>query len=475
MYNRSIKIAKYLTKCGMKNSDLIGIMAGNSENLAPIVYACFALGLPINPLAPAMNEKDIVQMFSMTKPKMIFCDAENVKVVQNAVDEMKSDSKILTVMDKVDGYECATEILKSMQSDCVDDFEFPIIDSNSTAAILCSSGSTGSPKGICKSHKHIITSFQQFWPVTYGEPTIFLQNSAIFWISGFSPLIQGVFFRFTRVSAAKLCNAQELVRIFNKYKITAIILPPYMVVSFLQDENLKPFESMRCLMIGGAKVSVQLCEKIKPFVPNGIVLTGYACTEESFIAINSTDKNYGSSGFVFNNNEIRIVDDNGNSLGPNQQGEIYTRIPIQFSGYIGHPEKTAEAFDNDWFKTGDIGYFDDDQYIYIVDRKKELMKFNNYQITPWEIEAIINEIEGITSSCVAGVPEPNSGNDIIHAFVILEESSSITEDFILKYVNDKVIDPKRIRGGVHVVNSFPLGATGKVDRRKVQEMAAKLN
>jgi len=172
---------------------------------------------------------------------------------------------------------------------------------------------------------------------------------------------------------------------------------------------------------------------------------------------------------------FQIVDDNGKSLGPNHQGEIYIRIPVQFSGYIGHSDKTAEAFHGDWFKTGDIGYFDDDGYIYVVDRKKEMLKFNNYQITPSEIEAIIDEIEGITSSCVAGVPESNSGNDIIHAFVILEESNSLTEEFIIKYVNDKVIDPKRIRGGVHVVDSFPLGATGKVDRKKVKEMAEKLS
>ena len=122
MYDRSVKIAKYLTKCGMKEGDLIGFVAANTENLAPIVFACFTLGLPINPLSPIMNEKDIIQMFSMTKPKIIFCDAENVKVVQNAVDEMKSEAKILTVMDKVVGFECATEILNRMADESVDDF-----------------------------------------------------------------------------------------------------------------------------------------------------------------------------------------------------------------------------------------------------------------------------------------------------------------------------------------------------------------
>jgi long-subunit acyl-CoA synthetase (AMP-forming) len=123
MYDRSIRIAKYLTQCGLKEGDLVGFVTANTENLAPVVFACFTLGLPINPLSPIMNEKDIIHMFSMTKPKMIFCDAENVKVVQNAVNEMKSEPQILTVMDKVDGYECVTEVLKEMEGDRVDNFE----------------------------------------------------------------------------------------------------------------------------------------------------------------------------------------------------------------------------------------------------------------------------------------------------------------------------------------------------------------
>ena len=123
MYDRSVKIAKYLTKCGMKEGDLIGFVAANTENLAPIVFACFTLGLPINPLSPIMNEKDIIQMFSMTKPRIIFCDAENVKVVKNAADEMKSETKILTVMDKVDGHESMTEILKETEGQRVDFFQ----------------------------------------------------------------------------------------------------------------------------------------------------------------------------------------------------------------------------------------------------------------------------------------------------------------------------------------------------------------
>jgi 4-coumarate--CoA ligase len=168
---------------------------------------------------------------------------------------------------------------------------------------------------------------------------------------------------------------------------------------------------------------------------------------------------------------FQIVDDDGNALDNNVQGEVWIKRELPFFGYYGDAEKTAEAYDGEWFKTGDIGYFDDDGFIYVIDRKKELLKFNNYQVTPSELENIINGIDGVASSCVVGVLKENTGNDVIHAFVIVDESKGLTEDFVLNYVNDRVIDAKRLRGGVHFLATFPLGPSGKVDRKQLTKIA----
>ncbi|KAL7025586.1 hypothetical protein ACKWTF_013549 [Chironomus riparius] len=221
-------------------------------------------------------------------------------------------------------------------------------------------------------------------------------------------------------------------------------------------------------------VASSLCEKFESFVPNGILINGYACTEEGIITINNSGCNYGSPGRVFDNVDLKVIEYNGRSANAYIHGEIYCKIPFQFTEYFNEPQKTAEAFEDQWFKTGDVGYFDDDGYVFIVDRKKEMLKYNGYQITSTEIECIINKINGVSTSCVVGVPELNTGSDIIHAFVIIEKEASLDENFILNHVNDKVIDPKRIRGGVHIVNAFPLGMTGKVDRIKVRNMAKKI-
>lgn len=146
---------------------------------------------------------------------------------------------------------------------------------------------------------------------------------------------------------------------------------------------------------------------------------------------------------------------------------------MMFDGYFNDPELTKSAFDLEgWCYTGDVGYFDDDGAIFVVDRVKHMLKFSHIIITPLEIESIINEIEGVISSCVVGVYE--EGNDIIFAFVIKDEKVELSEKFIENYVNEKVIDVKRIRGGVHFVKEFPLTPTGKVKNRELRETAEKI-
>jgi 4-coumarate--CoA ligase len=108
---RSMKIASHLMRVGLIQGDVVGIVATNSDNLTPVMFACFTLGLPINTLAPVMIESDIIQMYSKTKPKIIFCDSDIIGTVQNTVDRMDLDASIYTLVEKVEGYQFVDDIL----------------------------------------------------------------------------------------------------------------------------------------------------------------------------------------------------------------------------------------------------------------------------------------------------------------------------------------------------------------------------
>ncbi|KAG5669212.1 hypothetical protein PVAND_017105 [Polypedilum vanderplanki] len=450
--------------------DVVGIVAANTENLAPAVFACFLLGLPVNPLAPIMIESDIVHMFSKTKPKLILCDENCLKIVQNAVNMMKSDAKIITVMEDVENYDSVTKILNRAAEK---DFHYPEIDSNSVLAILCSSGSTSLPKGVCKTHKEFIIAADYH---DYSlESLIMFQLTTIYWITGFYFLIYSTLYRYTRVITAQPYHPKQFFDILKDYKISMVSSAPFIVSNLMDSGFSMPLEHMRCWLIGGAKVTTKLIENFKPFVPNALLVHTYASTEANLIAFNLNGRKFESSGQPVPNTSIKIVDDDGNALDNFQQGEICVKREVKFAGYFDDLEKTKEAFDGEWFKTGDIGYFDDEGFFYFIDRKKELLKYHNFQVTPSELEAIINEIDGVMSSCVVGVLKENSGNDIIHAFVIVDESSGLTENFILNYVNSKVIEQKKLRGGVHFIGTFPLGKTGKIDKKFLKMKAEEIN
>ncbi|CAG9806621.1 unnamed protein product [Chironomus riparius] len=324
-----------------------------------------------------------------------------------------------------------------MDSDSVDDFVFPSTDPNSIILIICSSGSTGFQKGVCKSHKHVIQYFFPYFNQNTDKPFVVLQSSYIFWFSGIYFIIVGALYKCVRIISIKPIEPQSVVDIIQDYKVNSLMIAPYAVSKILQIQNLKRLDSITELVIAGSAASKDIQNNIQKFIPNGIVCNAYGCSEENYLTINKNVLKYGSCGLPVDNTELMVVDDDFKNLGPNEKGEICSRLSIQFSGYFDEPEKTQEAFEGDWFKTGDIGYFDDDGYLYIVDRKKELLKYNNYQVTPSEIEAVINEIKGIVNSSVVGVYDANEGNDIIHAFVIVDESSNLAENVILEQVNGK--------------------------------------
>lgn len=374
-------------------------------------------------------------------------------------------------------------------------FSFPeLIDvANSAAFIICSSGTTGLPKGICKSHSQIVNQIYHYWNRKSHKQEVIFGFSTLYWLSGVLYLIIGTLYGGKRVITTKPFNPDLMIDILDRFQVNTCMSAPSAVVAILQSQKLKPFESLETFKIGGSIVSKSLCEAIKMYLPNGDAHSIYGMTEVDMTSGTFNSQRYGSVGQLAGNVKIKIIDEAENKLGPNEQGEICFKTLVLFLGYFNDLEKTRETVKDGWVHSGDIGYFDDDGFLFIVDRKKDLLKFNNYQVRsvclkyslntmkiqqvyPSELESIINQIHGVVDSCVVGVFEENKGNDLIYAFVVKDPTRShLTEEFIKDYVESKVIDAKKLRGGVHFLSVFPMTPSGKIQRTVIKEIAQKMH
>ncbi|XP_070497883.1 luciferin 4-monooxygenase-like [Chironomus tepperi] len=475
LHDRIVVMAEYLKKCNLQEDDFVGLVVNNSENVMAVAFACYALGIPVCPLSPIMTTLDISKIYEVVKPKLIFCDKSNLATVQEAANDIKSNARIITVMEKVKGYECATEIIKDGDYKAVDNFVPPYVCSEKILGVICSSGSTGTPKRIIKTHRDMINQFFTGWKLPRYRPAVFFTYSPLFWISGFNATIFAVLNYATNVITTQLLvPADEFVDIIQRYRVTYLTTLPFTISNILELKNLKPLETIECWMISGFAATKPLCEKFAPYLPNGEIWVTYGLSETSIVSCNNTG-DYTHIGYLNQNCVVKLIDVNGNNVGPNEHGEILIKAEPKFSGYHLDPKKTDEAVPDGWFHTGDIAYFDDQCRLHYVDRKVEIMNYEGYYIIPHEMEALINEVDGVISSSVVGYLEKNSINYIVHAFVVSDETKDINENQIKDHVHGKVIEQRQLRGGVHFVKSFPLGRTGKVDKIKLREMAMKLS
>lgn len=270
-------------------------------------------------------------------------------------------------------------------------------------------------------------------------------------------------------------RALELI---DKYKVTKTMLPPRNIALILDcvDIKTKSMHSLKTINCSGSKLPIELRKRIRQYLqPTCQIFYGYATSETGVVAFTTSDKYPDSSGILFPNIEVKIIDENGNNVGPGVDGEICINNGSLWSGYFGDKEATDEVYNqkDGFYRSGDQGHFAENGYLYIVDRLKEIMKCKGHHVSPTEIEGVILELTDVVDVCVCGIPHLINMN-LPAAMVIKTKSSSLKEDEIIKHVKGKLPDFKHLTGGVYFVDELPRTPSGKIMRRVARFDAEKL-
>uniref|UniRef100_T1HAQ2 Uncharacterized protein n=2 Tax=Rhodnius prolixus TaxID=13249 RepID=T1HAQ2_RHOPR len=176
----------------------------------------------------------------------------------------------------------------------------------------------------------------------------------------------------------------------------------------------------------------------------------------------------GATGLLAKGCKCKIENlETGDPLGPGKKGEICVKVPYVMKGYVNNPEATAALFDKDgWVHTGDIGYYDEEGYLFVIDRIKELIKYKSYHISPTELEDILRKHPAVKEAVVVGVPHPTDGD---HAVAFVVSNKPVSEHELVQYVAERVTETKQLRGGVRFVQEIPYTPTGKPKRKTLRD------
>ncbi|XP_061395145.1 uncharacterized protein LOC133330749 [Musca vetustissima] len=238
----------------------------------------------------------------------------------------------------------------------------------------------------------------------------------------------------------------------------------------MQDSDLS---SLRVMFATGKTLPHAVVEKFKEYAPNCIFPTMYGMTEVCGVVTMTIIDPTNTVGTVMTNTEVKILNDQGENLGPNETGEIYIRSKFISSGYYCNPEGTRKTFVEDgWVRSGDMGYFNDEGNLFIVDRRQDIMKYNNYHFSPGSIEKVISELSDVADVCVIGIPDLTY-DFLPAAAVVKRQGSNITESDICQYVAERMQHFENLHGGVYFFEKLPQTASGKTIRRDVTEMCVK--
>lgn len=350
-----------------------------------------------------------------------------------------------------------------------------VINPREDVAVLpYSSGTTGRSKGVMLTHYNLVANMVQCRDLDQlDEDDVIIGILPFYHIYGMVIIMSISLHLGAKIVSMPRFDLAQFLELMEKHKVTAAYLVPPIILALAKHPIVDNYDlSSLCYINSGAAPMSEPVANGCAARLNCIVKQGYGMTELSPVShttpLNSKIK-VTAVGRAIANTEFRIVDVvTGEDVEPGESGEIWIRGPQVMKGYHNRPDATAEMLDEDaWLHTGDIGYVDEDAYLYVIDRVKELIKYKGFQVAPAELESLVQSHPAVADVAVIPSPDEEAG-EVPKAFIVLNAGAEATGEEIMSYIAGRVAPHKKIRR-VEFIDAIPKVASGKILRRKLVE------
>ncbi|XP_067000159.2 luciferin 4-monooxygenase [Anabrus simplex] len=469
IHARAVSVAEELEAHGVKLGDVIVVILTVSSDYAPLLVGTLLLGATLAPLNPAFDKGDLKALLTIYQPKLIFCGANSAAAVEEIIPHLDSRPKLIQFQSGTWDNFLHRRSNPDYRPADIPDFL------NREALIMCSSGTTGLPKGVMLSHgsclAQMITSLDPCLQFSLIDDTV-LQLPPVFWISGF--LMQTLSLACgSKLVVLPTFTGEKVLKTVHDYKITMMFVSPALAALLASTPLVGQYNlsSVRNVMCSGGSMSSEMQDKLQTVLKTRLN-QWFAMTETLLVIGNNPgdEIKLGSSGKLQRNVKIKVLDiETDKPVGALQRGELCVIGPGVTKGYFRNPQATADTIDeHGWLHTGDVVYYDEDGYFYVVDRVKDLIKYKGNHVAPIEIEAFLLEHPGVKEVAVVGVRH-ELDQERPMAVVVRQPGATVTERELVDLVAKNMAEHKWLRGGVLFVDSIPKTTTGKIRRRVLRD------
>ncbi len=469
-YNRQInKMANALRKQGVSKGDRVAICLPNSPEYLVSYFAIVKLGAIAVPFNVMFKSTEITYIINNAEPKVFIALAgDTVISILGMLDKIPMIEKIILVGEhEIDNVLSYPQILEG-ESDA---FELVDCDADDVVTILYTSGTTGQPKGAMLTHNNFYKNAElNCCYVNFITDQDIALTGTPFCHVFFVTSVLGPTFKGAAIVTTPRFFPEKALELISEFKVTHFSAVPtmyiYMLQTYLENPQKYSLKSWRNAMVAGAAMPVEYLTKIEEsFGVN--FCENYGCTETSSTVTYGRvgHRKDGSIGMPSDYAEVLVADHNNQKVPQGEIGEIIVKSPGVTIGYWRMPEETKEAFVDGWFHTGDLARVDEEGYLYIVDRKKDMLICGGYNIYPREVEEVLYTHPAILEAAVIGIPDLAKG-EIPKAFITLKPGSLTDEVEIIAFCKDRMAAYKAPRI-VEIISELPKNASGKILKKEL--------